>query len=141
MKPIQMAKLLSAAKKAALKTKYFEDGTISLDNEVYDLMFVLRTDTKAAWMITATGSVRRKFFVVGRENFAPLRGLFTGRTGVGCLLRKHRCLETSSASAVIESIDLISKLGSSTANDIYVFPEAGGWLIYVSHHDEILVFI
>ena len=95
-------------------------------------------DVTADWFgLHARGSV----YCVGREAAPPLanstdkpaRRRFP-------LLARHRVVLLS-ADEVPEVASTLSSAGWCVDNDAYLFPQAGGWLAYAGHNDELVVYL
>ena len=56
------------------------------------------------------------------------------------LLTEHRVVSFGSGAEVSAATKAILASGWCVDNDAYLFPSEGGWLAYVGHHDELVVY-
>lgn len=57
------------------------------------------------------------------------------------LLTKHRVVSLETGAEVGAVAKALRSVGWCVDNDAYLFPAEGGWLAYVGHHDELVVYV
>src|SRR5688572_32852334 len=85
--------------------------------------------------------VTGRVYLVGREKSPPMANVFRKRVRSRFpLLTKHRVVTLDDGAEVGAVADVLRSAGWCVDNDAYLFPAEGGWLAYVGHHDELLVY-
>lgn len=84
-------------------------------------------------------------YLVGREKSPTLANTRRNAAGKRALSRfpllaKHRVVSLNSGAEVSAVSKAILASGWCVDNDAYLFPADGGWLAYVGHHDELVVY-
>ena len=84
-------------------------------------------------------------YLVGREKWPTLANAMTNAAGKRArsrfpLLTKHRVVSLDSGAEVIAVSKALLASGWCVNNEAYLFPAEGGWLAYVGHHDELVVY-
>jgi hypothetical protein len=122
------------ASKAGLLLERWPQGTVR---------FTLResappVDVEPGWF---RDCVTSRMYLVGREKAPPLANVFRKRVRARFpLLTKHRVVSSDDGAEVAAVVTALGSAGWCVDNDIYVFPAEGGWLAYVGHHDELVVY-
>lgn len=94
------------------------------------------------WYYRWTGSTEGNFYLLGRERNPPLCNLKLGRPREKYrVLATHRAARVSSTSDIQAIVAVVLKHGWNVDHDLYIFHEDGGWLLHVSHHDEVCVMV
>ena len=84
-------------------------------------------------------------YLVGREKSPTLANTRSNAAGKRAqsrfpLLTEHRVVSLDSGPEVSAVSKAILASGWCVDNDAYLFPADGGWLAYVGHHDELVVY-
>lgn len=80
-------------------------------------------------------------YLVGRERSPPLANVSRKRMQARFpLLTKHRVVSFDDGAEVGAAATMLRSAGWCVDNDAYLFPAEGGWLAYVGHHEELVVY-
>ena len=84
-------------------------------------------------------------YLVGREKSPTLARAMRNAAGKRArsrfrLLTEHRVVALDTGAEVSAVSKALLASGWCVDNDAYMFPAEGGWLAYVGHHDELVVY-
>lgn len=115
------------------------EGTVVLSVPPPFLDVTAQIACNSSYFTQCIGRAKKRFFIIGRENVPPLRGLRklpelpkrldvlrTSRTAIGHSVDELRWLIRS-----------VPERGLGVNNDMYLFDQSGHWLLYLSHHEEV----
>jgi hypothetical protein len=134
MNPVIRPQLSRLASKAGLRLERWPEGTVR---------FTLAesappADVKPTWFRDRVTSL---VYLVGREKSPPLANVSRKRVQARFpLLTKHRVVSLEDGAEVGAVATALRSAGWCVDNDAYLFPAEGGWLAYVGHHDELVVY-
>ena len=134
MNAVLRPQLSRMASKAGLQLERWPEGTVR---------FTLAgsappTDVAPEWFRDRVSS---RVYLVGREKSPPLANISRKRVKAQFpLLTKHRVVSFDDGAEVGAVANALRSAGWCVDNDAYVFPAEGGWLAYVGHHDELVVY-
>ena len=95
-------------------------------------------DVTASWF---RNRVTGRAYLIGREKSPPLANVSRKRVQARFpLLTKHRVVSFDDGAQLGTVANVLRSAGWCVDNDAYVFPAEGGWLAYVGHHDELMVY-
>lgn len=90
------------------------------------------------WWYSWRGAAAADLYVWGAHG--PPMGVFPRRLQRRWpLLRRHRLVRLASAGEAEAVVEALLRHGGGQSNDTYLFPARGGWLMFVTHHDQIHV--
>jgi hypothetical protein len=138
MDAVRRPQLSRLATKAGLQLERWSNGTVR---------FTLvgsapAVDVTPDWFRKrVTGLV----YMIGREKEPPLARPRMNATGKRAqsrfpLLMEHRVVSLDTGAEVSAVTKALLACGGSVNNDAYFFPAEGGWLGYVGHHDELVIY-
>jgi hypothetical protein len=130
-----------AARRAGLKIIRRDKGSLLLTFDNCHFMLAAPTLRNKTWHYQWHGDVAGEFFACGKR-FPPLKRM--PRRGVPrmfSILRKQRFARIYNTIGVKKLIDIVLEYGTGGKNDIYIFEQTGRWLLYINHHDEVVVHI
>ena len=134
MIPLDLEEVRDCATSAGLEVELWQDtGTI-------------RLSLKSPWQIhdVAPDWFLRKdgpWCLVGREQSPPLENSMEPSAAQEFpILAQHRAVRIASPEEFVAVLRALLKVGWCVNNDAYLFPEAGNWLAYVSHHNELFLY-
>ena len=85
--------------------------------------------------------VNGRVYLVGRGKMPPLANVLRKRVKARFpLLAKHRVVSFDDGAELGAVAGALRSAGWCVDNDAYLFPAEGGWLAYVGHHDELVVY-
>jgi hypothetical protein len=127
---------------AGMKMTSFDDGVIWLEVRGSYLGLTAPTSPAARrnWYYHWCGAVTGTFFIVGREAVPPLKNLKKVPQRYAPL-SKYRAAQLNSTKELQAVLAILIEQGTNVDHDVYAFSSTGGWLLYVSHHDEIQAWI
>jgi hypothetical protein len=134
MNAVSRPQLARLASKAGLLFERWPDGTVR---------FTLAesappADITASWF---RNRVTGRVYLVGREKSPPLANVSRKRVQTRFpLLTKHRVVSIDDGAELSAAATALRSAGWCVDNDAYLFPAEGGWLAYVGHHDELVVY-
>ena len=135
MKAILRPQLSRLAMKARLRLERWPKGTVR---------FTLGgsappADVTPDWF---RNRVAGTVYLVGREKSPPLLNVSRKRVQARFpLLTKHRVVSLNDGAEVGAVATALRSAGWCVDNDAYLFPAEGGWLAYVGHHDDLVVYV
>jgi hypothetical protein len=131
--PLPRPQLARYAAKACLQLERWREGTVRFTLVGAKPFIRVQPD----WF---TDHVTGPVYCIGREKWPPLENVSRKSAQRKFpLLTKHRAVILKTPAEVTAVAGAIMAAGWCVNNDVYLFPPAGEWLAYVSHHDEILV--
>jgi hypothetical protein len=135
MNPVSRPQLARLASKAGLQIERWREGTVR---------FTL-PGAKPPWDITPDwfrDRVTTPVYLVGRETSPTLADTSARRAQKRFpLLTKHRVVSLDSGVEVAAVAATLLAAGWCLTNDAYLFPADGGWLAYVGHHNELVIYV
>jgi hypothetical protein len=135
MMGVTRPQLSRLATKAGLRLERWPDGTVRFTLPESEPP----VDVKPEWFRKrVTGPV----YCVGREKSPPLANVARERERLRFpLLARHRVVSLSDPAEVRAVAAALLSAGWCVDNDAYLFPAEGGWLAYVGHHRELVVYL
>jgi hypothetical protein len=134
MNAVSRPQLSRLASKAGLQLERWPEGTVrfTLAESASPI------DVKPEWF---RDRVTSRVYLVGREKSPPLANVSRKRIQARFpLLTKHRVVSLDDGAEVGAVATARRSAGWCVDNDAYLFPAEGGWLAYVGHHDELVVY-
>jgi hypothetical protein len=134
MNAVLRPQLSRLASKAGLQLERWSEGTVR---------FTLAGSAPAADITPSwfRNRVTGRAYLVGREKSPPLANVFRKRVQARFpLLVKHRVVSFDDGVELGTVANALRSAGWCVDNDAYLFPAEGGWLAYVGHHDELVVY-
>lgn len=134
MNAVLRPQLSRLASKAGLQLERWPEGTVR---------FTLArsappADVMPEWFRNRVTSL---VYLVGREKSPPLANVSRKRAQARFpLLTKHRVVSLDDGAEVGAVAATLRSAGWCVDNDAYLFPAEGGWLAYVGHHDELVIY-
>jgi hypothetical protein len=134
MNAVLRPQLSRLASKAGLQLERWPEGTVrfTLGESAAPV------DVKPEWFRDRVAS---RVYLVGREKSPPLANVSRKRVQARFpLLTKHRVVSLDDGAEVGAVATALRSAGWCVDNDAYLFPAEGGWLVYVGHHNELVVY-
>jgi hypothetical protein len=138
MDAVRRPPLSRLASKAGLQIERWPEGTVrfTLAGSAPPI------DVKPGWF---RDQVSGLVYLVGREKSPTLAHARRNAAGKRArsrfpLLTEHRVVSLASGAEVSAVAKAMLASGWCVDNDAYLFPSEGGWLAYVGHHDELVVY-
>jgi hypothetical protein len=138
MNAVRRPQLSRLASKAGLRFERWPEGTVR---------FTLAgsaapVEINPGWF---RDNVSGLVFLVGREKSPTLADARRNAAGKRArsrfpLLTENRVVSLNGGAEVSAVTKAILASGWCVDNDAYLFPSEGGWLAYVGHHDELVVY-
>lgn len=143
MKPLSYEKLLHAAVRAGFVVDKFEDGSVRIRPQDARMLITQKASSSASRgaCLQLLSAHELDMYVVGREKRPPLRNTTKRANNSTGTLARYRCARLTRPSDLLTLLTSLPILGTSTENDVYIFDVSGTLLLYLSHHEEILVYV
>jgi len=135
MNAVNRPQLSRLAAKAGLRLERWREGTVRFTLPQSEPP----ADVKPEWF---RNRVTGRVYCVGREKSPPLANVSRERERLRFpLLARHRVVSLEDGAQVRAVVTALLSAGWCVDNDAYLFPAQGGWLAYVGHHDELVVYL
>jgi hypothetical protein len=138
MDAVRRPQLSRLASKAGLQLERWPEGAVrfTLPGSAPPI------DVKPGWF---RHRVNGLVYLIGREKSPTLADTRRNAAGTRAqsrfpLLTEHRVVSVKSGAEVCAVTKALLASGWCVNNDAYLFPSEGGWLAYVGHHDELVVY-
>jgi hypothetical protein len=134
MNAVLRPQLSRLASKAGLQLEQWPEGTVRLTL----VRSAPPTEVAPEWF---RDRVTTLVYLVGREKSPPLANVSRKRVQFRFpLLTKHRVVSFDDGAEIRAAATAICRAGWCVDNDAYLFPAEGGWLAYIGHHDELVIY-
>jgi hypothetical protein len=131
MRALTEAQLFRAVKRLPFKVERFPEGTVRFELPRSRLREVPLDELKS---LPFSGC-----YLIGREATPPLADAKTDDIS-SLTLRRSRVAAVRARGEFMRACQEIMQHGSNVDHDVYVLDMSALWMLYLSHHDEVLLY-